>query len=276
MDTEVDVIEFRVPTENSKTLFIWDISAAFSAAHVYESLWSFFSRFGAIYWLKVSPHAAVARPAFSAVVKFYSAAQASRAQRGASEEPLFHKSPLKVRLCTKQYPADFHNIRPLSVTKCQQLANYYLGFNGWSSRVVTLKSICDNDDCGEPQTCTVLKYGCIVELNFPLHAVRCRGVGVTEETFEQNPGPEELCVKRGELQKRARDRAMVDAFRKVLLVVLGNGKVAVECRLDPEEMIPDEELEGLVKVNDISWSRFECEEEDDNFADLNLDFSHFS
>ncbi|KPP71551.1 hypothetical protein Z043_109518 [Scleropages formosus] len=213
-----------------------------------ESLWSFFSRFGAIYWLKVSPHAAVARPAFSAVVKFYSAAQASRAQRGASEEPLFHKSPLKasaekscwrfwrlcyakhhilqyfimwVRLCTKQYPADFHNIRPLSVTKCQQLANYYLGFNGWSSRVVTLKSICDNDDCGEPQTCTVLKYGCIVELNFPLHAVRCRGVGVTEETFEQNPGPEELCVKRGELQKRARDRAMVDAFRKVLLVVLG-------------------------------------------------------
>lgn len=37
MDLEADIIEFRVPTENNKTIFIWDIQASLSEAHIYVS-----------------------------------------------------------------------------------------------------------------------------------------------------------------------------------------------------------------------------------------------
>ncbi|KAL4657823.1 RAD52 motif-containing protein 1 isoform X1 [Arapaima gigas] len=282
MDIDAEVIEFRVPTENNKTLFVWDIPARFSEANIYESLWSFFSGFGAIYWLKVCPNAAVAPPGFYAVVKMFSAAHALRAQRAAGGQVLtyvhliWRPSVLQVRLCAKQYPAGFHSVRPLSAAKCQQLANYYLGFNGWSSKIITLKNISGGENPGEARAGAIVKYGCVVELSFPQRGAGCRGVGVAEEAFESNPSAEELCGRRGQLQKRARDSALVEAFQKVLLVVLSTGKVVVECRVDPEDTPPDEDL-GLIEVNDLSWDRFEREEgEDDEFSDLNLDFSHFS
>lgn len=38
MEMEVDIIEFRVPTENNKTLFVWDILPEHSEAHIYVSV----------------------------------------------------------------------------------------------------------------------------------------------------------------------------------------------------------------------------------------------
>lgn len=38
MELEVDVLEFRVPTENNKTLFVWDILPDHSEAYVYVSV----------------------------------------------------------------------------------------------------------------------------------------------------------------------------------------------------------------------------------------------
>ncbi|KAK6311448.1 hypothetical protein J4Q44_G00171120 [Coregonus suidteri] len=80
--------------------------------------------------------------------------------------------------------------KPLSHSKCQDLANHYLGFNGWSTHIVTLKDIsnCDNagrssTTPGDPQEIT-LKYGCIMEVTFPQHGLSCRGVGMAEETVE--------------------------------------------------------------------------------------------
>lgn len=37
MDIEVDIIEFRVPVENNKTLFIWNIQPSFLESYVYVS-----------------------------------------------------------------------------------------------------------------------------------------------------------------------------------------------------------------------------------------------
>lgn len=37
MDIEVDIIEFKVPVENNKTIFIWDIQPVFSEAHIFVS-----------------------------------------------------------------------------------------------------------------------------------------------------------------------------------------------------------------------------------------------
>ncbi|CAB1341538.1 unnamed protein product, partial [Coregonus sp. 'balchen'] len=104
------------------------------------------------------PNAAVVEPGFYALVKDFSAAQASKAQRATH-----------LKLSTKQYPNFLHNSKPLSHSKCQDLANHYLGFNGWSTHIVTE---------------ITLKYGCIMEVTFPQHGLSCRGVGMAEETVE--------------------------------------------------------------------------------------------
>ncbi|XP_041941987.1 RAD52 motif-containing protein 1 isoform X1 [Alosa sapidissima] len=281
MEIVADIIEFRVPSENNKTLFVWDILPDHSEAYVYEAIWNVFSAFGALYLVKVCPNAALAKPGFYAMVKFYSAAQASKAQSSTDKTCLFQRSPVTVRLSTRVNSAFQLNAKPLSHARCQELANHYLGFNGWSTHILTMK---DFSSCSRPGTGidglpeggsgsqeSFLKYGCMVEVTFPQHGTSCRGIGVTEEPLDGDERLEEVLWKRGKLQKWARDKAVVNAFEKVLLVVLGNGKVAVECKIDPDEILPNDEVEGIIKVNDIPWSEYEKAGGDEE--DISWDFS---
>uniref|UniRef100_A0A671QC80 Zgc:103564 n=1 Tax=Sinocyclocheilus anshuiensis TaxID=1608454 RepID=A0A671QC80_9TELE len=229
MDIEVDIIEFKVPLENNKTIFVWDIQPTFSEAYIYESLWSV-----------VCPNATVAEPVFYAL--------ASKALIN-----------IRSRICP------FYSTKPLSLSKCHNLANHYLGFGGWSTRIITLKDIskCVDAGCQEEtdDQSMLLKYGCIAELTFPQHGVSCQGVGVAEEIIDNDPDPEEKLRKRGTLMKRAKDKTVVAAFEKVLLMILvfqpRNGKVAIEIKYDPDEILPEENSEGVIKVNDISWNEYE-------------------
>ncbi|XP_016408674.1 RAD52 motif-containing protein 1 isoform X3 [Sinocyclocheilus rhinocerous] len=245
-----------------------------------ESLWSVYSAFGALYLLKVCPNATVAEPGFYAMVKFYSSAQASKAQRATDKQCLFQSSRLKVRLSTKQN-LSFYSTKPLSLSKCHNLANHYLGFGGWSTRIITLKDIsrCVDAGCQEEtdDQSVLLKYGCIAELTFQQHGMSCQGVGVAEEIIDNDRDPEEKLRKRGTLMKRAKDKAVVAAFEKVLLMILGNGKVAIEIKYDPDEILPEENSEGVIKVNDISWNEFEDADsntEEDFPWDLTVDLPH--
>lgn len=225
MDLEADIIEFRVPTENNKTIFIWDIQATFTEAYIYESLWSVYSAFGALYLVKVCPNASVAAPGFYALVKFYSAAQASKAQRITDKQRLFQELPLKVRLSTKQDPSFLSASQSLSHAKCQDLANHYLGYNGWSTHIITVKDVSKCADAGwsfgSDSQGELLKYGCVVELTLPQHGVTCRGVGVAEEAIDGEKSPEEKLWMRGKLMKWAKNNAVVAAFEKLWLIVLG-------------------------------------------------------
>ncbi|KAG2461135.1 RDM1 protein, partial [Polypterus senegalus] len=194
--------------------------------NVQESVYAAFSHFGALFSVRICPNAAVVHPGYYAIVKFYSAAHAGRAQEATNNTGVFQEAPLKVRLCTQQNPGFLQNVRPLSSTKCYDLANYYLGFNGWSLHIVTMKDISQLDEkenlslLEEVQTPT-LKYGCIVELIFTEYQVRCRGYGVAQEFVEKDADPLEKITKRAKLQKWAKERAVADAFQRVLLVVLG-------------------------------------------------------
>lgn len=283
MDIEVDIIEFKVPYENNKTLFVWGIQSTCTEASIYESFWNTFSAFGPLYLLKLCPNAAVAEPGFYALVKFYSAAQASKAQRATDGRCFFQSTPLTVRLSTKPQPAYLSlpsSCRPLSHGRCQDLANHYLGFNGWSTHIVTLKELSSGADQGGDQLEVApdpgsspqersLRYGCMLELTFPKHHLSCHGVGVVEETFHVT-SPEVVLQKRGKLQRWVRDKAVVQAFEKVLLLVLGNGKVVVEVRVDRDEVLPEDHLEGLIQVNDLNWSQFDPEEGKEEEWDLTV------
>ncbi|XP_067089501.1 RAD52 motif-containing protein 1 isoform X2 [Osmerus mordax] len=236
MNIEVEIIEFKVPYENNKTIFVWGIQPTFTEAFIYESVWKAFSAFGPLYLLKVCPNAAVAEPGFYALIKYFSAAQASQAQRAMEGRGLFQTTPLRVRVSTKKLPSflsDPSSRRPLSHSRCQDLANHYLGFNGWCTRIITVKDLSSDVDQlglgapgpapapgpeGSPQERS-LRYGCMVELSFPKHQLSCRGVGIAEETFLVS-SPEVALLKRGKLQRWARDKAVVQAFEKVLLLTL--------------------------------------------------------
>ncbi|XP_059203090.1 RAD52 motif-containing protein 1 [Centropristis striata] len=266
---EVDILEFRVPVENNRTVFVWDIPPCHSEDQIYGSLHAVFSSFGPLYLLKVCPNVALGPPGFYALIKFYSAAQAGRAQRSTDGRTLLRSTPLKVRLSSKQTPHFLSDSRPLSHARCLELANHCLGFNGWTSDIITLKEL-TNEEEGEEDggLCCRLRFGCLLQLHFPRHGQTSRGTAVVEESFTCT-GPDVLLHKRCQLQKAVRQKALVHAFSPVLLILTGN-KVMVELK-QTSDQLQVEQTEGILQVNECSWS--DCpvvEEEEDEEVELTV------
>ncbi|KFM13329.1 RAD52 motif-containing protein 1, partial [Aptenodytes forsteri] len=240
-----------------------------------HSLFSVFSKFGPLYSVRAHRNAAVAGPGYYAIIKFYSAGDASRAQRACNGQRLFQKSPLKVCVCTKQ-KGFRQQVLALNSNKCQELANHYFGFNGWPSRIITLQNISDfdggNEELGETLQKRSVKYLCAVEVMLPNHGVRTRGVALGEADIENSEDPLEFVTATRRVQKLAVGKALSSAFQKILLVVLENGKVAVEYDPTQEELtdsLTEEELKGLVQVSELSLEQFDLEEE--VLSDLSFD-----
>ncbi|XP_078501126.1 RAD52 motif-containing protein 1 isoform X1 [Lissotriton helveticus] len=256
MDISAEIIEFKVPTDNNKTLFVWNITAFLSEEETYIILMKTFSEFGLLYSIKVCKNAVVAEPGFYAIVKFYSARDASQAQRACDKKVLFQDFPLKVRVCTKQKGYQ-HLGCGLNSVKCQDVANHYLGFNGWSKRIIMIQNISGFDDLEDEDTEVEpegknLKYLCVIEVALHKHGLCSRGVGVGEEKLENPKDTLEFVMKTGKTQKFAVQKALSDAFQKILLVVLENGKVAAEyssVREEAVDCLSEEELHGLIKVS---------------------------
>ncbi|XP_062451728.1 RAD52 motif-containing protein 1 isoform X2 [Rhea pennata] len=234
-----EVVEFRVPTGSAQTLLVWGLEPAPGLEH---SLFSAFSKFGPLYSVRAHRNAAVAGPGYYAVVKFYSAGDACRAQRACNGQRLFQKSPLKVCVCTKQ-KAFQQQVLALNSNKCQELANHYLGFNGWSSRIITLQNVSgfdENEELGKTLQKRSLKYLCAVEVTMPKHGVCTRGIGLGEADIENGED---------------------------------NGKVVVEynsTQEEPTDSLTEEELKELIQVNELSLEQFDFEEEE-LLSDLSFD-----
>ncbi|XP_041812198.1 RAD52 motif-containing protein 1 isoform X2 [Chelmon rostratus] len=249
---EVDVLEFLVPVENNKTLFVWDIDPCHTEAQIYDGLHSVFSSFGPLYLLKVCPNAPLSPPGFYALIKFYSAAQTSRAQRQTDGRSLLQSSPLKVRLSSKQTPHFLSDSRrPLSHAHCVELANHCLGFNGWTSDIITLKELTNEEEEEEEEEedggrWRRLRFGCVLQLSFPHHRQTTRAAAVVEDSFTCT-GPDVLLQKRCKLLKQVREKALVQAFATVLLILLGNGKVMVEVK-QTSDQVQAEQTEGVLQV----------------------------
>ncbi|XP_043956084.1 RAD52 motif-containing protein 1 [Gambusia affinis] len=271
---EVDILEFKVPTDNNKTVFVWDIPPVPTQDQVYEQLHHVFSSFGPLYLLKLCPNAPLHPPGFYAIIKFYSAAHAANAQRLTDGCPLLHNSALKVKLSSKQTPHFLSGRNsPLSHARCLDLANHYLGFNGWTSDIITLKEL-TNEEEGEDEEEDVggarqrLRFGCMMKLGFPRYGVTTRGAAVVEETFNCT-GPDVLLQRRCKLQRSVREKALVQAFSSVLLILLGNGKVMVELKQTSDQFDADE-TEDVLEVNEFSLPEADDEEADDEDWDLTV------
>ncbi|XP_074080485.1 RAD52 motif-containing protein 1 isoform X1 [Macrotis lagotis] len=276
-----EVLSFTVPSGSDKTLFVWDLSPGPEAEALQHSLFTVFSEFGLLYSIRVFPNAPDVTPGFYAIVKFYSSRDANRAQKACDKKELFQKSPVKVRLCTgrkmHQYP-----IYPLSSFKCQELANYYLGFNGWSKRIIMLQKVSDfrhKEDTSPAKLSTrqSMTYFCALEVVLPAYECQSRGTGIAEEYMEHQEDPLEFLMKKKKTQKLAIQKALSDAFQKLLLVVLESGKVAVEYRSTEEEDSATEEFKDLIQVSDVSWNQsYQGEEECLSDFSLDEEFSNCS
>ncbi|XP_012642300.2 RAD52 motif-containing protein 1 isoform X4 [Microcebus murinus] len=187
---------------------------------------------------------------------------------------------LHVRLGTR-HKAVQHQALALNSFQCQELANYYFGFNGWSKRIIKLQELSDhekreNEDIVAPLQKQSLKFFCALEVLLPSYACRSPGVGVAEEpVHELEEGPLSFLMKRKTAQKFAIQKALSDAFQKLLIVVLESGKIAVEYR--PSEEIVDvrsEELHDLIQVSCISWKQ-SCQGEEEYLSDFSLEEDEF-
>ncbi|XP_069808820.1 RAD52 motif-containing protein 1 isoform X1 [Dendropsophus ebraccatus] len=276
MDPEI--VTFTIPTENNKIVFVWNINAQLPEGEIYCSLEKVFSQFGPLYSLKLLPNASVAEPGYYAVLKYYSSQSAKRAQAACDKKNLFQDTPVKVKICVKQKGFHYKSME-LYGYRCQELANYYLGFNGWCKRIIALQNITGLDDDPEmesdPQKQGNLRYLCVVEVALPHHGVCSRGVGVAEERLEKRNDPLEYISKSGRIQKYAVQKALSNAFQKILLVVFDNGKVAVEYVSGEEDVdcLTEEELQGLIQVNDFTWApkdSGEGGEDEEDWADFTL------
>uniref|UniRef100_A0A3P8SK56 RAD52 motif-containing protein 1 n=1 Tax=Amphiprion percula TaxID=161767 RepID=A0A3P8SK56_AMPPE len=232
----MEVLEFVVPVENNKTLFVWNIEPSLTEAQI--RLLSVFSAFGPLYLVKVNPNAPLHPPGFYALIKFYSAVQAAEAQRLTDGKTLFQSSQLKVRLSSKQTPAFMSgSSRPLSHAHCLELANHCLGFNGWTSEIITVRN---TPEIG------CLRMGCLLQLCFPRHLRSSRGAAVLEDTFTCT-GADVVLQRRCRLHRLVREKALVQAFTPVLLILLGNGEVMVEVKQTSDQLLPDD-TEGILQV----------------------------
>ncbi|XP_027555604.1 RAD52 motif-containing protein 1 isoform X2 [Neopelma chrysocephalum] len=226
-----EVLEFRVPAGSAHTLLVWGLEPRPGLEH---SLFSAFSRFGPLYSVRARGNAAVAGPGCCGVIKFYSARDASRAQCACNGQRLFQKRPLKLQ------------------------------------KVSALDG--ENEELGQSSQQGSVKFLCALELTLPQHGVRSRGVALGQAAVGDGQDPLELLTATRRAQKLAVGKALSGAFQKILLVVLENGKVAVEynsCQEEPTDSLTEEELKGLVQVNELSLEQLDLEEEE-VLSDLSL------
>ncbi|XP_043531190.1 RAD52 motif-containing protein 1 isoform X2 [Chiloscyllium plagiosum] len=275
---QAEIVDFKIPTANNKTLFVCNILPRESEAEIYDCIFRAFSDFGLLYSVRVCRNAAVAEPGYYAIVKFYSAFSAAKAQSDSNKKCLFQRIPLKVQMCTKRQSmkTSQENQLPLNSIKCQELANYYLGFNGWCSRIIALQNISNSDGCEENTQELVqlerksIKYICMMEIKLINYGMCCQGIGISEEFDQDVTDPLNFTLKIGRAQKAATQKALSDAFQKIFIVVLGNGKVSLQWSSQHNETdcFTEDELQTQLQVNDISRSQFEHEGQEEILSDL--------
>ncbi|XP_059092408.1 RAD52 motif-containing protein 1-like [Tigriopus californicus] len=144
---------------------------------------------------------------------------------------------------------------PLSVRNCEELANHYLGFNGWNSKILYHRLESSPMTDGDPGLKKSVKYCTAIELTFTIYpGLRCEGAGMACQEFDAQK-PEEKAKAMHFAQKHSRSAALQNAFAKVILVIVNNSKVSVEIdntKLDPFYYDPIWE-KYEVNVDDVDY-----------------------
>ncbi|XP_060073004.1 RAD52 motif-containing protein 1-like [Ylistrum balloti] len=305
---ELEILEFIRPEGNNKNLYITGIPWM-EEAEIIDKFYQLFTVFGPVYGIRLCPASIkISRPVsepdtppfnsqkreapadsdkekstppdynkeqngYYAFVTFYLAMSAKRAKDDLNCRLVIQGNECKISTAKRKKEM----IRAsLHFTKCQELANHYIGFNGWSTSVKLLDSDSEEQD-GDLKR---LRFMCVVTLDIPVHGLSTAGLGAWEEaclTTDPTSRAKAVC----KAKKLSYQRAVEDAFSRVLLIVLNNGKVSVEIDTTrPDALLAQKQAnaESVLKVNELDE---EPKEEQDNISfdmdnidDINLHILH--
>ncbi|XP_077990712.1 RAD52 motif-containing protein 1-like [Glandiceps talaboti] len=271
MASNIEVIEFKIPDCRENNLYLTCIKGHYDEDELVMKLYEVFSQLGHLYdvQVKASNYPVIqdceeeqehSVKCFYAFVKYYSTNAAQQARHTLNGKPLFgYNQPILIRVANPKNPFASSEYN-LPVSKCRELANYYLGFNAYSISVtsMTLDEV-DPDDETITDSDKTMRCTCIATLQIPKYQIQTEGVGIGEGTYSNT----DLSTKApavSKARKVAYNRASENAFSKLVLVIVGNGKVMVEVnntKADLLSYINDNEQQEIIQVNQLE----EVEEE---------------
>lgn len=256
MNPSVEVIDFTRPDSSRKNLFITNIPSVLHEDSIVHELLKIFERYGLVYRVQVYPaqwkqkqeteqNNGEVTSGFYAFVTFYSAMSATAAKDDHKGVLILADQECKIAFAKRK--KEVLKKQQLYFSRCYELLTYYLGFNSWSTAIKTLFE--DKDVTEETVHTKTVKYVCLVELT--VLDLKTDGIGVWQETYSKTD-PLSRIQATCKCKKLCHQRAIENAFSKVLLVVLGNGKVTVEIdTTKPEFRVENIPEEQLIKVNEL-------------------------
>jgi hypothetical protein len=209
-----EVLLFQTPSDDS-TLFVTRLHKDTTQLELYEA----FSPFGLIHDVTIYQSTSEEKPFNYAFVKYYSCWAAYRAQQQLNQHK-FHDLPCKVNFSRKKKNSQYDRPFPLTIQRCLEMSNHYLGFDGWSSSIVALA---ESEALTLDRSTGLYKcaYKCIVRFTFKRDTRTLDAIG-----FGTHEGD-----KRGTViefaKKKAVTEAYKNAFASLALILLKNGKVAI-------------------------------------------------
>merc|ERR1712013_957925 len=180
-------------------------------SQVHKTLDQHFSQFGLLHRLYLGE---AEEGGFFAYVQFYSQRAACAARQAIRPDPgcisTKVKDGLEIRLGSGIAPDRNIEVKMLPRQKCETLANYYLGFNGWSGKVQYHKQ--EETEEGK------VKVVSIARLEVPRSGLSCEGAGMAEAELTSVEQKGKVIAEAG---KKARGEAVIAAWSKVVLVIVG-------------------------------------------------------
>lgn len=253
MSCSVEIIDFKRPEGNRKNLYVNSIPGS-SEEDVQEYLYSVFSVYGLINGIQIYSYStsnqSVKVAGYYAFVTFYSVLAAHSAKESLSNKITIAGTECKIAYAKRK--KDAQTVATLHFSKCQELANYYLGFNGWSTTIKLL--IEDNEEDSSGNDLRKVRCVCVTRIDITGHHLNSEGMGAWEETYlVKDPTSKAKAICKS--KKLAYQRSLENAFSKVILIVLPNGKVTVEVdTTQPDPVILTEKQlddSNVLKVNEL-------------------------
>ncbi|XP_027042436.1 RAD52 motif-containing protein 1-like [Pocillopora damicornis] len=232
---KVELIEFFRPYKNEVNLYVTNLSRRLEKEMVQVKLLEIFSQFGLIYEVQVmdsSDNSEASEEINSncassyAFVKFYSAREARRAKESTH-------------------------------------GKWILG-----GQFLKLDKLENRSETEDSQEKTNAVYRCVVRLEIKDCEFFCEGTGYggDKNILEQERDPTKKMELLGYAKKLAHRHAYENAFKRVIIISLDNGKVGVEINMQdiPECSLDESGEEGIVQINYLEEMLFSDSEDEKN------------
>ncbi|XP_014789530.1 RAD52 motif-containing protein 1 isoform X1 [Octopus bimaculoides] len=261
---DIEIIEFCPPHSNRKNLFVSNIPLSLPPADIYDILYEKFSAFGLLYEIQLfsntnqqpvqyehMSHAGKNDSVSNnnnayAFVKYYSIRASQSARRNLNCNLYIGGQQCKIVTAKRK---NIFALEYLSLNKCYDVANFYFGFNGWTTNIKLLKQ--DTYEMDTNSTICKVCFCSLSTVSLPFHRITSEGFGAWEETWNQNDPLQKLTAYH-KARKICYQRSIVNAFSKILVLVLPNGKICAELNTSKPDIYCGETFEtNLLEINEL-------------------------